>query len=146
VSRVCLLDANVLIAMMWPAHAAHVKVQRWLSTRAAEKWASCPMTQAAFVRIVSNPAFSPNALTPANALALLRSNLEHHGHEFWRDEIQLTEAVELTQAKLVGHQQITDAYLLGLAGRKKGKLVTLDRNVPALMAQTAEKRDLVVVL
>ena len=145
-SRVCLLDANVLIAMMWPAHAAHAKVQHWLSTRAAEKWASCPMTQAAFVRIVSNPAFSPNALTPANAFALLGSNLKHPGHEFWRDEIQLTEVVELTQAKLVGHQQITDVYLLGLAIHKKGKLVTLDRNVPALLRQTSEKLDLVVVL
>jgi predicted nucleic acid-binding protein len=51
VSRVCLLDANVLIAMMWPAHVTHAKVQRWLSKRAAEKWASCPMTQAAFVCI-----------------------------------------------------------------------------------------------
>jgi len=146
VSRVCLLDANVLIAMMWPAHSAHAKVQHWLSTRAPQKWASCPMTQAAFVRIVSNPAFSPNALTLANAVALLRSNLEHPGHEFWRDEIQLTEAVEFTQTKLVGHQQITDAYLLGLAVHKKGKLVTLDRDVPALLAQTSEKRDLVVVL
>lgn len=68
------------------------------------------------------------------------------GAEFWRDEIQLTEAVEFTQAKRVGHQQITDAYLLGLAVHKKGKLVTLDRNVPALLGQTSEKRDLVVVL
>jgi len=104
------------------------------------------MTQAAFVRIVSNPAFSPNALTPANALALLGSNLEHPGHEFWRDEIQLTEAVELAQAKPVGHQQITDAYLLGLAVHRKGKLVTLDRDIFALLAQKSEKRDLVVVL
>jgi len=146
VSRVCLLDASVLIAMMWPAHAAHARVQHWLSKRGTEKWASCPMTQAAFVRIVSNPAFSPNALTPANALALLGSNLEHPGHEFWRDEIQLTEAVELAQAKPVGHQQITDAYLLGLAVHRKGKLVTLDRNIFALLAQKSEKRDLVVVL
>jgi predicted nucleic acid-binding protein len=64
----------------------------------------------------------------------------------WRDEIQLTEAVELTQARRVGHQQITDAYLLGLAVHKKCKLVTLDRKVPALLAQSSEKRDLVVVL
>src|SRR5262245_3727224 len=114
--------------MIWPAHEAHAKVQHWLSKRGAERWASCPMTQAAFVRIVSNPAFSPNALTPANALALLRANLQHPDHEFWGDEIRFTEAVDLAQVKPVRHQQITDAYLLGLAVHRKGKFVTLDRN------------------
>jgi len=36
------------------------------------------------------------------------------------------------EEKLFGHQQVTDAYLLGLAIRKKGKLATLDRGILTL--------------
>ncbi len=56
-----LLDVNVLIAMAWPTHRAHEKVQEWLARHAREGWATCPLTQTAFVRILSNPAFSPKA-------------------------------------------------------------------------------------
>ena len=142
----CLLDVNVLIAMTWPSHEAHGKVQRWLSERGREKWASCPFTQTAFVRILSNPAFSPNALTPANALALLQSNIGHPAHQFWHDDIGLLEAIGLAQSKIVGHQQVTDAYLLGLATHKKGKLATLDRNLPALLSAKSAARELVTVI
>jgi predicted nucleic acid-binding protein len=72
-----LLDVNILIAMAWPTHRAHEKAQDWLAPHAREGWATCPLTQTAFVRILSNPAFSPNALTPGDALALLRANLAH---------------------------------------------------------------------
>jgi toxin-antitoxin system PIN domain toxin len=142
----CLLDVNILIAMTWPSHEAHTKVQHWLSGRGREKWASCPFTQTAFVRLLSNPAFSPNALTPANALALLESNLGHPGHQFWHDDIGLTEAMALVQPKIVGHQQVTDAYLLGLTIHKKGRLATLDRKVPALLPEKGAARDLIILI
>jgi predicted nucleic acid-binding protein len=32
-------------------------------------------------------------------------------------------------AALIGHRQITDAYLVALAIRNKGKLATLDRGI-----------------
>jgi len=54
----CLLDVNVLIALLWPPHEAHARTQRWFATNADQGWATCAMTQAGFVRIVSNPAFS----------------------------------------------------------------------------------------
>ena len=130
-----LLDVNVLIAMTWPSHESHAKVQRWLAERGREKWASSPFTQTAFVRIVSNPSFSPNALTPLEALALLGSNLEHPAHQFWRDDISLLEAMALIEPRIVGHQQVTDVYLLALAVRNQGKLATLDRKLSALLPE-----------
>jgi hypothetical protein len=42
-------------------------------------------------------------------------------HRFWRDEIGFVEAARPFAAQLVGHQQITDAYLLGLAVHKTRK-------------------------
>ena len=128
---VYLLDVNVLIAMVWPRHKCHVAVQEWLSRESKRKWATCPFTQAGFVRIISNRAFSRDALAPEQALSLLRVNLEHPAHEFWSATLTLNQAV-VKVAKVVGHQQITDAYLLGLAIHNKGILATLDRAAESL--------------
>lgn len=141
-----LLDVNVLVAMTWPTHRAHGKVQQWLAHHTRDKWATCPFTQTAFVRILSNPAFSPNALTAADALALLKSNLGHPAHQFWPDDIGLLDAIGRCQSRIVGHQQVTDAYLLGLAIHRKGKLVTLDSSVSALLPEKSLDRGLIALI
>jgi uncharacterized protein len=141
-----LLDTNVLIAMAWPTHRAHEKVQGWLARHAREGWATCPLTQTAFVRILSNPAFSPNALTPADALMLLEANLGHPAHRFWADEISFVEALKPFVPRLTGHQQVTNAYLMGLAIHKKGKLVTMDRAVRSLLRDKGPEGDSVILI
>jgi uncharacterized protein len=124
-----LLDASVLIALAWPEHSAHERTSRWFAKHSEEGWATCPMTQAALVRVLSNPAFSPRALTPSNALLVLKRNVELPSHRFWADSIQLREAIDGLPALLTGHQQITDAYLIALAIHNRGKLATLDRKI-----------------
>ena len=128
---VFLLDANVLIALAWPEHEAHDRVGRWFARHSRLGWATCPFTQLAFVRVLSNPAFSPNALTPPNALAVLAANLKLPGHHFWAARIAITEAVRGFEHRLTGHRQIADAYLLGLAIQQGGKLATLDTGIGA---------------
>jgi uncharacterized protein len=146
VKAVFLLDVNVLIAMAWPHHVAHEKVQAWLSQHAHKGWATCPLTQTAFVRILSNPAFSPNALAPSEALVLLQANLGHPAHKFWADEISFTRALEPLTSRLAGHQQVTDAYLLGLAMHKKGRLATMDRAVSGLLAEKKLEREFIELI
>jgi uncharacterized protein len=126
-----LLDANVLIALAWPEHVCHKTVGRWFVRHSAAGWATCPFTQAAFVRMLSNPAFSVNALTPENALRVLESNLLLPGHHFWTDSISVPEALRAIDGRFRGHQQVTDAYLLGLAIHHKGRVATLDRAIRA---------------
>lgn len=78
------------------------------------------------MRIVSNPAFSPDSLSPADALGLLERNLGHPAHEFWPDDVALLDAVGPVSARLQGHRQLSDAYLLGLALRRRGTLASFD--------------------
>lgn len=141
-----LLDVNVLIAAAWPTHQAHEKTQQWLGRHAREGWATCPLTESAFVRIVSNPAFSPNALTVADALDLLRANLGHPFHHFWEDDIPFLQSLERFDNRLMGHQQVSDAYLLGLAIHRRGKLATLDRAIWSLLPEKSPNRDRIAVI
>jgi uncharacterized protein len=124
-----LLDANVLIALAWPEHLAHERAGRWFARHAQRGWATCPITQAAMVRVLSNPSFSERALTPSGALQVLCRNVEVPEHHFWSDSIGLREAIERMPAALTGYRQITDAYLVALAIRNHGKLATLDRGI-----------------
>lgn len=130
---VSLLDPGTLIALLWSPHRHHTRVRSWFKSRRAEGWATSPMTQAGFVRIASNPAFSADAVTPAEALHLLKSNTAAPDHVFWPDDVVLSQAVEYAGARLVGHQQVTAAYLLGLAIQRGGVLATLDRGMASLV-------------
>ncbi len=50
-------------------------------------------------------------------------------HVFWPDTPAYLNATESLFARMQGHRQVTDAYLLGLAIHNKGKLATLDRGI-----------------
>jgi uncharacterized protein len=141
-----LFDVNLLIALMWPAHEDHDRAQQWFAHNAHHGWATCPFTQAAFVRITANPAFSRDAVSPVEAASLLASNLKHQNHHFWTDEITLSQAIEPFASRLSGHQQVTDAYLLGLAIHKKGKLATMDRTVVALLPAHTPEDDFLKII
>ena len=132
-----LLDANVLIALAWPGHTFHERVQRWFGRTSAAGWATCPFTQAAFVRIVSNPAFSDRSPTPLEAMQSLAITLKHPHHQFWPDDLGFNEAVTVFRSRLVGYRQISDAYLLGLALHRGGKLAILDRSILTFLAPSS---------
>jgi toxin-antitoxin system PIN domain toxin len=130
--KAALLDINILTALLWPTHEHHDVAHRWFGGRTDAAWATCALTQRGFVRIVSNPAFSRDALSPTEALALLGVNLAHAAHEFWTDNLQVPSAVKGIEARLQGHKQLTDAYLLALAHRRKGVVATFDRGLRTL--------------
>ncbi len=129
-----LLDVNMLIALAWPSHVHHRPAQAWFSKNAPAGWATCPLTQCAFVRISSNPKIIPDAVTPTEALSLLREVVKLRSHVFWKDHISILDDA-VPADFLVGHRQITDAYLLGLAIHHGGRLVTLDGGLSTLLPQ-----------
>ncbi len=130
---VYLLDVNVLIALGWPSHKHHESAHRWFSSIAAGGWATCPLTQCAFVRISTNSKAVGTALTPAQAVAAIARMTTHPHHVFWADDLPVASAY-FPAAALQGHQQITDAYLLALCASRGGRLATFDTAISALSA------------
>ncbi len=89
------------------------------------------MTQAGFVRITSNPSFSAQAVPVRAAVALLDQIVRLPEHKFWPDDLSFHQAVPKAMP-IVGHQQVTDAYLISLAEAHGGIVATLDRGMLAL--------------
>lgn len=129
--RPFLLDVNVLVALFWRAHVHYAAAKHWFSENRRAGIRTCPMTQAGFLRITSNPRFSADRLTVGEAMVALGSFLNQPEHEFWPDSLELAEALERA-GPVVGHQQITDAYLVSLAIANGGVLATFDRGALAL--------------
>jgi uncharacterized protein len=141
-----LLDANLLIALAWPQHVHHAQAHRWFGKVGREAWASCPLTQVAFIRISSDPKIIPEPVGPRDALALLTKIIARPGHRFWADEIAPADAAIFSSLALVGHRQVTDAYLLALAQHNKGKLATIDRGVAELIQVHKDRSRYVTVV
>ncbi len=143
--KVSLLDVNMLIALAWPSHIHHQVAQSWFSRNAESGWATCPLTQCAFTRISSNRKIIPEAVTPKEALTLLNEIINMKTHTFWMDDISIVDK-QIPTSLLVGHRQITDAYLLGLAIHHGGQLVTLDGGVTDLLPSNSSHRDAIHVV
>ena len=118
-----LLDVNVLLALAWPNHQHHAAAHRWFHSQARHGWATCAVTQLAFIRLSSNPAYTGEAASPSNAAALLRRYCDHPNHQFWRSP---TAAEPRLYQRALGHQQVHDAWMVELARQCHGRLVTFD--------------------
>ncbi|GJM27084.1 MAG: ribonuclease VapC [Phycisphaerae bacterium] len=127
-----LLDVNMLVALAWPSHVHHRAAHAWFDENRTGGWATCPLTQCGFVRVSSNARIIPEAVEPIEALTLLGEMVTQDHHEFWSDAIPMT-GETLPTNLLAGHGQVTDCYLLGLSIHNRGKLVTLDHRVAALL-------------
>jgi len=103
------------------------------------------MTQSAFIRISSNPKIIPSAVEPRQALGLLEQIVALPHHQFWPDDLPYSDPV-VPSKQLVGHRQVTDAYLLGLARLHQGRLVTLDRGVATLLSSGKAALDLLEII
>lgn len=142
-----LLDVNLLIALAWPNHIHHEVARKWFHKKSNYGWATCPLTQCGFVRISSNSAIMGNhAASPQEAVQLLKRITALKYHRFWKDEIELTDFSSVPDKLLVGHRQVTDAYLLGLAMYKKGKLATLDQRIGYLLTEECHFKNVLEVV
>jgi len=140
--RISLLDVNVLIALCDGRHQHHLVAAQWFVANAAVGWASCPLTQNGAIRIMSAPAY-PGARPVSQVLAQMQMLCASAHHHFWPDAVSLVKQGTLNPAHLLGHRQLTDAYLLALAVHHKGQFATLDGAMPTRAVQGAKADDVV---
>ena len=130
-------DVNVLVAIAWPNHVHHSAARNWFSDGHSAGWATCPVTEAGFVRVSSNRRVIPDARSVREALGVLRALRAVGGHRFWPDDVSVAACPEVAIDDLQGYRQVTDAMLLALAARNGGTLVTFDRGVADLAQANA---------
>jgi len=124
-----LLDINVLLALAWPHHQFHGSARRWFRSTSKQGWATCAVTELGFVRLSSNMAFTPAAVSPQEAKQLLEKMVDLGRHLFYDSP---PPRGPIAFDKLFGHKQITDAYLVTLAERQGARFATYDSRLSAL--------------
>ena len=139
-----LLDVNVLIALSWPNHVHHAAARAWFEERRQDGWATCPLTEAGFVRVSCNPSVVRHTVTPLDAIAILEELTRLGSHTFWPLDRSIMHLPESIGARLQGYRQISDAVLLAAAIQRQGQLATLDADMEGLVAEN-ERRFLCII-
>jgi len=139
-----LYDLNALIAFLDANHLYKPRIHEWWSHNRHHGWATCPLTQNGFIRVISQPSYlSP--LPIGRAFNHLRRNTETESHTFWPDDISLLDKQLIDHSRILGPRQLTDIYLLALAVKHGGRLVTFDRAIPIAAVRGARADQLVVL-
>ncbi|HLF95740.1 MAG TPA: TA system VapC family ribonuclease toxin [Methylococcaceae bacterium] len=139
-----LLDVNVLIALLDAGHIHHALAVNWLARELEHGWASCPLTQNGCIRIMAQPSY-PGFFPAAQVAARLAEAAANPDHAFWPANLSFLERGVLDWSRLLGHRQLTDAYLLALAVRNGGRFVTFDKRVDPEIVNGATAENLVVI-
>jgi toxin-antitoxin system PIN domain toxin len=112
-----LLDPNVLIALVVADHVHHSAAESWFAELDGG-FATCPITQCSLVRLLVR-----TGQEPVSAVATLNAVTAHSRHEFWEDSLPYG---QVPMKGVLGHRQVTDAYLAQLARGRSGRLATFD--------------------
>ncbi|MQA26915.1 MAG: PIN domain-containing protein [Micromonosporaceae bacterium] len=139
-----LLDINVLLALLDSDHVDHKRARDWIDAEIAHGWASCPITENGFVRIISQPRY-PSPVSPSQALDRLARATRTDHHEFWPCSVSVLDERIVNRSRLHGPRQVTDAYLLALATANNGRFVTFDRAAATSAVHGATEANLTVL-
>lgn len=118
-----LADGNLLVALTVVDHIHHDAALGWFE-RTEPVLATCPITEGTLLRFLireGRPAL--------DAIAVLDALRQQAWHRFWPDAVPYESAYLIG---VIGHRQVTDAYLVALARHHGGRVATLDKGLAAL--------------
>ena len=138
-----LLDVSVLISLLDANHEHHAAVMGWFEKN-ADSWASCPITQNGYLRVVTQASY-PNAISVNAAIQKLRQAVSTTAHVFLSDNISLLDKQHVAHRHIQGPKQMTDIYLLALSVSHGARFVTLDTGVPDVAVPQATKASMKVI-
>lgn len=141
---VSLLDVNVLISLLDSDHPAHEAARLWFGQHHDEGWATCPITENGCVRIMSSTGYA-NPLSTQDVAEALRRASESPNHQFWPDDISILSSSHVDLRHVQGSKQLTDLYLLALAVKNDGRLVTRDSAIPLHAVKGAQANHLLIL-
>ena len=124
-----LLDANVLIALVVEDHVHHAPAEAWFIA-SKTGFATCPITQGSLMRLLIR-----EGQTAESARSILQEIMANSRHEFWPDNASYH---DIPTAGIIGHRQVTDAYLAHLARSSSGRLVTFDEALAKLHSDVTD--------
>lgn len=127
-----LADGNLLVALTVVDHVHHDAAVGWFE-RDQPRLATCPITEGTLLRFLLR-----EGAYASDAIGVLEAVRAQDWHEFWPDSVPYERSF-LTG--VIGHRQITDAYLVALARFHRGRVVTLDRGLAALHGNGVELLD-----
>jgi uncharacterized protein len=139
-----LYDVNMLIALFDAHHIRHRDAFAWHRKHGASGWASCPITQNGFIRIMSHAKYA-NPQPVFSLVAAVARFSDSPEHTFWQDSLSLGVSALLNPNYPLTSGKLPDAYLLALALKNTGRLVTLDQHISTELIIGATKSNLVVL-
>ena len=89
-----LLDLNLLVALFDRQHVNHEAAHDWFARKGIVSWATCPITENGFLRVISNPAYLTVMATPMEAMEHLERFCSSESHTFWPDQVSLLELLK----------------------------------------------------
>ena len=137
-----LLDVNVWVALFDDAHQFSERANTFIETRGT-RIATCPLVENGVIRVMSLPSYGRSGGLPIQAVReRLREACAALDHEFWPDDISLRDDTHVNFARVQGHNQITDLYLLALATHRGGCLASFDQGIALSSVRGATARHL----
>lgn len=136
---VYLLDVNVLIALVDPAHIQHDQAHDWFARVGRKAFATCPLTENGLIRIVGHPKYPNSPGPPSTVLQSLTAIRGLPGHTFWPDDLSIADAEVFATELLSSQSRVTDSYLLALAHAKGGRLATMDQKLATEVVPDGKK-------
>ena len=82
----------------------------------------------------------------SEVIELLARTTAHPRHNYYSIDFDMRRVQEACTGGLLGHRQITDAWLLTTAIRHRARLVTFNKGIASLLATQAERAAHVMVL
>jgi toxin-antitoxin system PIN domain toxin len=139
-----LLDVNVWIALLDEGHTHH-SIAKKLFSHPKLKIATCPLVENGVIRILNMPNYSAFGAVGFEPVREQLNKVCHDfDHEFWADDVTLRSA-PVNWTHVMGHNQITDVYLLALAVAHDGCLTSFDRRIALSTVSTAKAKHLVLL-
>jgi toxin-antitoxin system PIN domain toxin len=124
------------------ARLHHEAAHAWFGRNRSGRWATCPLTENALVRILSNASYPGGRTTVDDAAARMRTFCSDRLHVFWPDAVSVRDPGRFRWSHVQGHRQITDVYLLALSVSSEGRLATFDSTISLKAVHGAALRNL----